>query len=293
MILSLSPPAADAVSIGDFIEHLKTKVDVNDPQSLIEAAPMLRALARDRRPLLDAMHQQMRERFAMQRVPSSQVVVLGGGSDCYVRVDLWPTETQARNIAYQEQAGVYRVAIGQSFTTMLTNYFGSGLVHDLFHYDAGEIQGFPGEAVNLSFSERLVLDDQAVAVFTPHGELIQRRAPESFTATLGVFVLKTTGDMHMVDVNTKKLAALSPQVPGSRRAALIALAGAIGDDETREHLDAMRLDHECWQTRLAANQALAQLSPDRADVIWTKASADDNPVIQRNALDQLRGRERG
>jgi hypothetical protein len=283
----LSCTHTDQVSLGDFIEHVSANVDRRDPDSIAAVAPLLRALANDRRLVLEPLHQQMREQFSQRRTASTQIIVLGGGSDFYVRVDIWPQASPAYSQLFAEQFGTYATGIGQSFPSLMTGYFGPGLVHDLYDYDPSAIEGYPGERVPLTFSQRFTLTTHTVALFLPHGEVVQRVAPESFSASLGLFIYHEVGDMHLVDVKSQTLREFPPQLPSSRRAAMLRLAGLIGDADTRQYLEDFSTSHPCWRTRLAASEALASLASGEAPTIWERACRDPAPNVRRQAQRRL------
>lgn len=232
MALRISCPNTDALSLGDFIEQVESTIDRQDVDSIAAAAPMLRALANDRQLVLGAVHLQMGEAFTQRRVATSQVVVLGGGSDFYVRADIWPTAEAARTALYREQADLYRYGISQNFPCLMTGHHGPGLIHDLYAYRQEAVAGYAGEPLQLQFVERLRLSTDSAILFLPHGEVVQRIAPEAFSISIGLMIMRESGEQHYVDVQRRTLAEFSPLLPSSRRAALLRLAGLIGDGNT-------------------------------------------------------------
>ena len=277
---------SDVIGLGDFIEYASSNVDCRDPDSVAAAAPMLRSLANDRRLLLAPLHQQMREQFSHRKTPSTQVVVLGGGQDFYVRVDLWPAASHARSQLFAEQFGLYAIGTGQSFPTLMTGYFGPGLIHDLYAYEPLAIKGMPGERVPLTFVERVTLSTQVAALFLPHGEVIQRVAPQSFSASLSLMIHHETGDMHLVDVASQTLCDYPPQISSSRRAAMLRLAGLIGDANTQQYLEDISAAHFCPRTRQAAREAMEALASAPPENLWKPVSSNSDPGAEHQALQE-------
>jgi hypothetical protein len=173
--------------------------------------------------------------------------------------------------------------LGQCFTSLLTGYFGSGLIHDIYDYEPERIVGHPGEPVPLRFRETQTLSMNAVTLMRPHAEIIHRRPPETFSATLGMFIYPMVGDQHVIDMHQHRLCDYLPLLPSSRRVTLLRLAGLMGDDHTRELLKELSQDAPCWRTRLAALEAAAHLSPEYQHLIWELGKDDVTEAVRQRA----------
>ncbi|WP_029922953.1 hypothetical protein [Nevskia soli] len=293
MALTIPCQNTNVVSLGDFIEHVSSTVDCKDPESVASVAPMLRALANDRHLVLLALHQQMRDLFSNQRVPTTQVVVLGGGMDFYVRADIWPAAEAAGSPTYREQAAIYNCGTGQSFPCLMTGHFGPGLINDLYAYDPAAIIGYPGEPVPLTFVERVRLSVDQAVMFLPHGEVVHRLPPEKLSISVALMILHEIGDQHMVDMKTATLRDYAPELPSSRRSAMLRLAGLIGDGNTQQLLDDLIVASPCPRTRLAAYEALSKLVPERTTALWERASGDTDALVSHLASHKISGLTNG
>jgi len=81
-----------------------------------------------------------------------------------------------------------------------------------------------------------------VALRHPHAEVIHRHPPQTFSATPGMSIYPMVGEQHVIDMTHHWLCDDLPLLPGSRRVALVGLAGVKGDDRTRELLDDLAQD---------------------------------------------------
>ncbi len=287
MALTIPCSKANLMSLGDFIEYVESKIDRKDANSIASAAPMLRAVANDPQLILTALHQQMRETFAQRRLPTTQVVVLGGGSDFYVRADVWPSADAAAKPVYREQAEAYRFGIAQSFPCLMTGHHGPGLIHDLYAYDPGAIIGYVGEPVDLAFIERVQLTTDAAVLFLPQGEVVQRIPPEAYSISVGLMIFRESGEQHYIDVKSRVLLESAPVLPHARRSALLRLAGLIGDENTQQYLDDIAKNNPCARTRLAAYEALVNIMPVQSAALWMRATRDPATAVQRHAQHKL------
>jgi hypothetical protein len=291
MSVRIECPTSERLALGDFIAHVEANVRRDDPQSIASAAPLLRAVSNAPDLVLPALHQQIRERFSTRPISSTQIIALGGGSDFYVRADLWPSSAMLASPAHRDQAALYRVANDLNYPSLVTWYYGSPLEHDVYSYDPASIVGVSGELVPLTFKERISLDSRCALLTLPQQAVVRRHAPTAYTVTIGLMIKRTTGEVHTFDIESGTLMRPTPDQTSSRCSALFQIAALIGDDTTRQHLDDVSIAAISPRTRLAAYEALIELTPNDSTRLWEKAARDDSALIQRRARGALESQE--
>ena len=169
----------------------------------------------------------------------------------------------------------------------VTGHFGPGLINDLYAYDPDAIIGYAGEPVPLTFVERVRLSADIAVMFLPHGEVVHRLPPEQLSISVALMILHQSGDQQMVDMKTAALGDYAPELPSSRRSAMLRLAGLIGDGNTQQLLDDLIVASPCPRTRLAAYEALSKLVPERAMALWERASGDTAALVHHLARQKI------
>ena len=172
---------SNAISIGEYLEHVRSKVNLRDEDSLAASAPMLRALANDRELVVRELNRRIENFLADGAIPSAQSLALGGGDDFYVRANIWPAiADMASGRAYQDQFA-YNLAHDHNFTFMTVNYLGPGYETEIYEYDFDKVEGYIGEAVDLRFLEKIRFGTGIVMLYRASRDVHVQYAPTELT----------------------------------------------------------------------------------------------------------------
>lgn len=279
----------------EYLEHMRSKVDLRDEQSLAASAPQLRALANDRELVVRELNRRIEDYLSGGTIPSAQSLLLGRDNDFYVRANIWPAiSDMASGRAYQDQFA-YNLAHDHNFTFMTVNYLGPGYETEIYEYDYEKVQGYIGEPVDLRFLEKVRFGTGMAMLYRASRDVHVQYAPTELTITLNLMVAHPEvriRDQFFFDLNSRTIAAYPPELAGSSRVALLNLAGHISDGDTHQLLSDVATRHPCRRTRLTAFEAWALQRPTDSASIWEKASADPAPLVAnagRRRLKELEG----
>lgn len=291
MALTIPCTTADVVSLDEYLEYVRSRVDLADPDSLAESAPKLRALANDRALVVRELNRRIENYFSEGALPSPQSLLLGKGVDFYVRAAIWPAiADMASGRAYQDQFA-YNVAHDHNFSFMTVNYLGPGYETEIYEYDYSKIEGRVGEPVDLRFAEKVKFGPGLVMLYRASRDVHVQYAPTELTITLNLMVAHQEvrlRDQFFFDLTTRTVSAYPPDLAASGRVSLVNLAGHVGDANTQQLLSDLAKDHPCRRTRLTAFEAWSRREPRDAASIWEVAITDKAPLVSKTAQERLR-----
>jgi len=284
------------LTIGDFMEHVRTSVDLRDTDSLAASAPMLRALANDRTLVVNELNRRIENYFASAPIPSAQTLMLGRSEDFYVRANIWPAiGDMANGRAYQDQFA-YNIAHDHNFTFLTVSYLGPGYETELYEYDYDKVEGYIGEPVDVRFLQKVKFVPGSVMLYRVSRDVHVQYAPEELTITLNLMVSlpeSRSRDQYYFDLATMTISGYPNELQASVRGSFVRLAGHAGDANTVQLLSDLAARSPCRRTRLTAFEALCRQQPQSAAAIWEKATADPAPLVANTARRNLRDLERG
>jgi len=295
MALSIPCSPTRAVTIEDYLEHVRSDVDVRDVDSIAGSASMLRALANDRSLVISELNSRIENYFTEGALPSAQALLLGKGEGFYVRASIWPAiADMASGRAYQDQFS-YNLAHDHNFSFLTVNYLGPGYETEIYEYDPDKVQGYVGESVDLRFLEKVRFGTGVAMLYRANRDVHVQYPPTELTITLNLMIADRdyrVRDQYFFDLASRTIAGYPHELPSSARTSLLTIAGHIGNANTVEMLSDLAAQHPCRRTRLAAYEALGRQQPDDAIGIWERAAADDAPLVSKEAQKRLRQFER-
>jgi hypothetical protein len=282
------------ISADEYLEYVSTKVDLRDNDSIVSSAPVLRALANDRELIVRELNHRIESYLAEGALPSAQTLLLGRGDSFYLRANIWPAiADMASGRTYQDQFA-YNLAHDHNFTFMTVNYLGPGYETEIYEYDFDKVEGYVGEAVDIRFLEKVRFGTGTAMLYRASRDVHVQYAPTELTITLNLMVVQPEvrmRDQYYFDLTTQTIAAYPPELAASSRAALLSLAGHLGNGNTTQLLDDLAARHPCRRTRLTAFEALSRQRPSDAAAIWSKASEDPAPLVANTARRRLKSLE--
>lgn len=282
-----------ALSLREFISFLETTVDVSDAESLAEAAPQFQALANDEDLVASHLDAQIKKYFSAGSLDTNgpQSLILGAGRDFFLRANIWlPPQISGAFRAQEAQLYSYGNMHDHNFGFMTVGYFGPGYTTDLYIYDPTKVVGHVGEAVDLEFVETTTLPKGRVMVYREKVDVHTQFPPEALTISLNVMVPNkgdSEKDQYFFDAGTRTITGMPEFAIVHKRASIVALAGAIANENTTAVLIDLMTSAPCRRVREAAVSALAG-SPllDRS----LKCSLIETAVDDRDTLVSGRAR---
>jgi hypothetical protein len=295
MALTIPCNTNRVASVDEYLEHVSTKVDLRDMDSVAASAPMLRALANDRELVVRELNQRIENYLADGAIPSAQALLLGRGNDFYVRAAIWPAiSDMASGRTYQDQFA-YNLAHDHNFSFLTVNYLGPGYETEIYEYDYERVEGYIGEPIDLRFLEKVRFGAGTVMLYRASRDVHVQYAPSELTITLNLMIAHPDvriRDQFFFDLTSRTIASYPPEIAASSRALLLNLAGFLGDGDTQQLLSDIATRHPCRRTRLGAFEAWSRQRSGDSASIWEKASADPAPLVANAARRRLREMEK-
>lgn len=181
-------PAIDLDALVDWCEA--PAFDPRCEDGLAAAAPMLRALGRNRDFLADAAIAELKTRCAEQRrinPYSAQVMLLRPPGGKYVlRAAFWPAEHDHVVRRSGTAPFLYHVPHDHGFDFLTIGYLGPGYRSDYYEYDSGSVIGHAGEGVRLRFAGRSRLREGRVLLYRANRDVHAQLPPESLSVSLNI-----------------------------------------------------------------------------------------------------------
>jgi hypothetical protein len=290
MALVIPSDTRASISIDDYVDGVR-RLDLRDQDSLVESAPMLRALANDRTLVVRRINQEIEKSFRASYLPSAQTVYLGGGTDFFVRAAVWPSSSAVTGGRLYQDKFAYHTAHDHNFTFLTVNYLGPGYETEIYEYDYDSIEGHAGEGVDLRFLEKVRFGQGSVMLYRASRDVHIQYPPEELSVTLNLMVSlpEVRGrDQYFFDTTRKVILDYVPDTESSRSVALIRMAAHLGDDTTHGLLRELAAKHPSHRIRLNALEALAVREPARQGEIWQAACNDPAPLVVHAAQRNLK-----
>lgn len=267
--------------------------DPRDEAGLAAAAPMLRALARNRDFLAALAVDELKTRCAGQRRHnpySAQVMLLRPPTEKYVlRAAFWPAATDHVVRMSGPRAFLYGVPHDHGFDFLTIGYLGPGYWSDYYEYDGQAVAGASGERVELHFIERSSLSEGKMLLYRANRDIHAQYPADALSVSLNI--LATAPDQGWRRQYRFDLAAgtIAECMTLSSAEMLLELAVGCGSDNALDLADSFMRRHADDAMRHGAWNALAHALPgDRArnaHLEWGRGS--DSPLIRRAAAAKL------
>ncbi|GAC1622834.1 MAG: hypothetical protein NVS9B10_07220 [Nevskia sp.] len=291
MALTIAVDTARVASIDEYLDYVSTEVDLHDLGSVAESAPMLAALANDRELVVRELNRLVASEFRSSALSSAQSLFLGRRNGFYVRANVWPSSADvASGRLYQDQFS-YEVAHDHNYDFLTVPYCGPGYVTEIHEYDPADMEGYPGEAVDLRFLERTCFQAGTAMLYRASRDVHIQFPPEDLSVTLNLMLeTSSAGRRHQYyfDLAARRVLSFAGEQDSSRRVAIVGMAGHAGNGETQTLLTDLSRRHPCSRTRIAAFDALAKLAPRDSERLWEQACRDPEPIVVRTSRDRLR-----
>ncbi|MFY9352314.1 MAG: transposase [Sphingobium sp.] len=295
------PEDGSVINLDDLIDWCEsTAFDPTCEEGLAAAAPMLRALSRNRDFLADHAIAELKTRCADQRRTnpySAQVVLLHPPTDGYVlRAAFWPA-AQDHVVRMSGQAAfLYHVPHDHGFDFLTVGYLGPGYGSDYYEYEQDDVAGADGEPVTLRFVERSHLEEGRMLLYRANRDIHAQLPPASLSVSLNILASAPDQGWRRQYRFDPARGIIDQCMTVASAQLLLELAVGSGSGDALDLAHDFALRHPADPMRLTAWRAIgAALTDDaaRRDHLERGASAS-SPLIRhasRSRLVQI-GREK-
>jgi hypothetical protein len=281
-----------SIDLEEFVDHCERYVDVNDADSITAVAPMLKALANNRRMLINHINKYFRNPSSLENLNtySPQSLILDERKNFYIRTNTW-----TRPIAYdgddswEKTLYSYNYAHNHNFSLLTVGYFGPGYATDIYDFDNTGVVGYAGESVNLEFLERVKVEQGKVLFYRRVKDIHVQLPPDDVSVSLNFMPIeKNLGltEQYSFNIANKTINALvGSQI--AQQVDMLKLAGCIGDMNTLDLILHVAMNHPNQNTRLGALHAASDLQPEDAERFWSEGLRDKSDIIRSSARKAL------
>lgn len=235
-----------------------------EEQSFVDAAPLLRRLACDRRFLGDRLIREIEDGCRNQARANrynAQVVMLGRRDRWFVRANIWPAAGDPAMRTNGRGPFFYGVPHDHNFHFPTVGYFGPGYESDHWEVAPDAITGLAGEAVALRPLGRQCLGVGQVMLYRAHRDVHAQHPPASLSVTLNL-MQATPGLARRAQYRFDPAAGTIAERLGRTSAeALLPLAARLGGAAARDLLEELAAHHPSGRIRFGAIAALADIEP--------------------------------
>lgn len=288
MPLTIKTSNVDPLDVETYLAEADGQINGEDIESVIETADLFAGLLRNRRLLSDHINRELERWWTNGTSMSDEqhpptTFVLGRGSSCYVRANLWFTREDLPRLSpidlnVLQGAGI---AHDHDFHLMTGGYFGPGYETEAWRYDRSRVKGNPGDRACLDAYEKTTLPVGKVMFYERSRDVHRQRFAESLSISLNVMVNSDDGDVTQLNFDPETDTVIGPVNTFSRtnREAICKIAGCLGDGQTSSLLEDIGRTSGSAQIRAAALRALVALNPDDLTRVIELARDDTHPVV--------------
>lgn len=287
-----TPASEDSIGLDELVDWCESAAfDPSCEDGLAEAAPMLRALSRNRHFLADAAIAELKTRCAEQRrinPYSAQVMLLRPPRGKYVlRAAFWPAVGDHVVRMSGTAPFLYHVPHDHGFDFLTVGYLGPGYGSDYYVYE-GDVAGAAGEAVALRFVERSYLSEGRMLLYRANRDIHAQLPPDSLSVSLNILASAPgQGWRRQYRFDTARgLIAECMTVASAQM--LLELAVGCGSDNAQDLADSFSREHPQDAMRLTAWQAIGATLEDAARLAhWEQGARSSSPLIRRASVAAL------
>ena len=274
------------LELAELVELLETGgFDGQDEDNFASWGVHLRKLANDRNFLADMMIAELKQRCDGQvrdNQYGAQVVMLHGRSSNFIlRANLWPALKDSIVRHSGTDPFFYGVPHDHNFSFLTVGYLGPGYWSDYYEYDYGQVVGYPGEEVNLTFVEKARLEEGKVMLYRAHKDIhLQLPADEMSVSINIVETSHSTAfrDQYRFDIDNAKIDGIMTRMSLEP---MLALAAHYGGGEGLDLLASFAGSHPSDRIRWCALRARAAAAPtlDERVAIFEGGARSDSLLV--------------
>lgn len=279
--------------VGDLVETLETeRFDPRDEACFASFGPALKKLTNNRGFLVDIVVAELKRHCRNQSEVNAygpQVMMLHRSRDFYIRANFWPAESDAVLQDNGPGAFFYHVPHDHNFSFLTAGYSGPGYWSDYYEYRYDDVNGVPGEAVDLRFVGRSRLAEGQVMLYRAHHDVHAQLPADSLSVSLNVVEQCASipfRDQYRFDTAAGTIAevlTLSAVEP------LLALCAHVGGANARDLVSDFAAAHPSDRVRFSAVKALASMETgaDARLAVFAAGTRSGNTVVARRSAQAI------
>ncbi len=280
------------ITLEEYADWIETHVDMRDEQSVLESAPMLRALANNRDILVEKFNHDLMNFQSKGPSPYSQSsFVLYSRSrnteHFYVRGNIWAVPQKGQHFSEKEERLFsYNLGHSHNFDFMTANWFGPGYSTEIHEFDYHALEGYIGEKVEMKLLEKVDFTDEKVMYYRRYKDIHVQLPPPSLSISLNLMASipeYMKQDQFHFDMNSRTISGYPATMITSRQISVLEMARFIHDERTVDLLDSLLRRHASPRLRAASLDVLLDVCPDDRDE-FLKVASTQQDYLMREAV---------
>lgn len=294
MAYTLDAEVTGNIGIEEYLDYVDRAIDLNDEDSILESAEMLKALSNNTEFIAEKFNEELLRWSDFQHGNgySSQTLMLGQGTKFAVRANMWvPTGVDRDIWDWESHLYAYSRPHDHNFSFMTVGYFGPGYETQIYEYDPTSITGTAGEPVDLEFLEDTTLPTGKVMYYRASRDIHVQAPPSAFSMSLNLMIVSAdfgARDQYWFDLEEGRVTG-HVQTPAASQLMMCHLARWFASDSTLDTLDQLTERAVNPRVRLAALDSFAALRPDNVEQLARRAENDPSPLVQLFGQDGAAG----
>ena len=243
--------------------------------------------------VLDELKSNGQRQLSSNRYGAQALMVHRSPGRYFIRANFWPAEGDAVVQASGRTHFAYDVPHDHNFDFITVGYLGPGYRSQWYEYDYAAVDGYEGEAVELSEGELGQLHHGRILHYRAHRDIHMQLPPESLSVSVNIIPERPDvvwRDQYLFDLNRRNIASVQSMAPSEMFLRLaVHFAGEDGIDVAQDfarHHPSGRMRWSAWRALIAASEtALERLH------LLERAAADTNVIVSAHAKALLRGKQ--
>ena len=303
MAITIDCKNTNQISVEEYIDYINSEIDLNDAESIIESAPMLRALANDQDLVANIFNKNIDFYLSGKSTeiynPQSFMIAEKSSptKNFYIRGNIWATvSTKSQLKALEERVFSYNIAHDHDFRFMTVGYFGAGYETHIYENESSALQGYIGEHVPMRLLEKTTLPFGKVMLYRPYQDIHIQIPPTELSISLNLMVrdkIPNGREQYFYDVDKQILVGYPYHAGSFNRCSLIQMASYVGNSNTVEMLIDIARSDPLPRSRVTALEGLLRLAPNEVGALLEVAMHEPNQVVRTFASAALSSRENG
>jgi len=261
MAITIAPDAhsTDTLTLPDAVAEIKSKVVPDEPDTLYEVVPALRALARNRSFLAECLLENLvKPDQVMGETATDTSLVFCRTPRLEIRANLWfPPQQLPPTWQKEAERFPYLIPHTHRFDFVTIGYLGPGYRTAIFDWEGASEDAEPGQEVKLQFLEETGLPEGKIMRYTAFKDVHYQLHPEDFSVSLNVMIFPQSVYCRqpLFDIE-KKLVRISLFDSATSQIMACRVAAATMEPSLFERLEHISHEHENPRVRKAAREAL-------------------------------------
>lgn len=278
------------MGLSEFSQYVEDNVDLRDFSSLCECAPALRALANERRFVLDDYHTELKKYWTSEprSIVQAQSITNHRGPGFYVRTNAWPSFSAFKENSQRHERGIYGFDLphDHDFRFLTVGYYGPGYTTDLYEYDPPSGSGVRGEKLVLKSLGQEKLSPGRIMAYRERSDVHTQNPPDSLSISVNLICEPkqfASGQQYIFDIEQGEITR-GAGCKTTARLAIVNVLGTMHDEESVELLATYATSHWCKRTQAYSLKMLDKVNSYEAERVKTKVDAEVRRMSERDLV---------